>query len=99
MWIYQLYAVACQVCALTFLVCLHTELSYGSPCACGIIHEAVTLSYASIKHHLQPAGARMEGERDGMAVERDTKEAKDRRWSERGEERVKGIKGESKGYG
>lgn len=36
-----------------------TELSYDSPCACRIIHEAVTLSYASIKHHLQPAGLRM----------------------------------------
>lgn len=54
--------------AFTFLVCPHMELSYGSPRACGIIHEAVTLSYASIKHHLQPAGARTEAER-GMGEE------------------------------
>lgn len=36
------------------------KLSYDSPCACEIIHEAVTLRYASIKHHLQPARARIE---------------------------------------
>lgn len=49
-------------------LCVHnTGLSSGSPCACGIIHKAVTLAYASIKHHLQPARARMErigGEQD-----------------------------------
>lgn len=43
-----------------FSVRPHTELSYGSPRARRIIHEAVTLGYASIKLHLQPAGAKME---------------------------------------
>lgn len=42
-------------------VCPHTELSCDSPCAFEIIHKAVMLSYASIKHHLQSAGLRMKG--------------------------------------
>lgn len=60
-WYYILKRVC--VCA-NLSLCPHMELSYDSPCACGIIHEAVMLSYVSIKHHLQLAGARMEKERE-----------------------------------
>lgn len=34
------------------------ELPCLSPCACGIIHKAVTLSGTSIKQRLHPAGVR-----------------------------------------
>lgn len=62
------------------------ELSCGSPCACGIIHKAVVLSYASIKHHLQPAGAGRDGAR-GM------------RWEGEGKQKMEhGERGKKEGY-
>lgn len=71
---------------LVFCVCYlpmrPRETSCDSPCACGIIHEAVTLRYASIKHHLQPTRARIVSERWENERREGTyrQETRDREW-------------------